>query len=146
MRGTIFLLMKNTRIMFVAPQKAELHPFDLPAVGENQMRVKTRYSMMSTGTENIIFNRSFDPDSTMGQYCPPTAYPFPIGYTSVGTVVEVGAKVENFKVGDRVAGRSEHASESVADAVAASIARSGDAAVAVVPEGPYVIPQYQPAA
>ena len=36
--------------------------------------------------------------------------------------------------------------DSVADAVAASIARSGDAAVAVVPEGPYVIPQYQPAA
>ena len=35
---------------------------------------------------------------------------------------------------------------SVADAVAASVARSGEARVAVVPEGPYVVPKYRPAA
>ncbi len=35
---------------------------------------------------------------------------------------------------------------SIEDAVAASIARSGDHAVAVIPEGPYVIPQYVPQA
>ena len=35
---------------------------------------------------------------------------------------------------------------SVAEALAASVARSGDARVAVVPEGPYVVPKYRPAA
>jgi lactate racemase len=35
---------------------------------------------------------------------------------------------------------------SVDDAIAASIARHGDAAVAIIPEGPYVIPQYQSSA
>ena len=35
---------------------------------------------------------------------------------------------------------------SVADAVRASVARSGDRRVAVIPEGPYVVPRYRPAA
>jgi nickel-dependent lactate racemase len=35
---------------------------------------------------------------------------------------------------------------SVAEAVAASVARTGDQRVAVIPEGPYVVPVYRPAA
>ena len=35
---------------------------------------------------------------------------------------------------------------SVAKAVEASVARSGDRRVAVIPEGPYVVPVYRPAA
>jgi hypothetical protein len=35
---------------------------------------------------------------------------------------------------------------SVAAAVEASVARSGDPRVAVIPEGPYVVPVYRPAA
>jgi hypothetical protein len=34
---------------------------------------------------------------------------------------------------------------SVDDAIAASVARTGDPAVAVIPDGPYVIPYYQAA-
>ena len=36
--------------------------------------------------------------------------------------------------------------DSLTDAIAASIARSNDPAIAVIPEGPYVIPRYAPAA
>jgi hypothetical protein len=36
--------------------------------------------------------------------------------------------------------------ESVGTAVEASVARSGDRRVAVIPEGPYVVPVYRPAA
>jgi hypothetical protein len=32
--------------------------------------------------------------------------------------------------------------DSITDAIAASIARTGDPAVVMIPEGPYVIPQY----
>jgi len=34
---------------------------------------------------------------------------------------------------------------SVEEAVRASVARSGDRHVAIIPEGPYVVPSYQPA-
>ena len=34
--------------------------------------------------------------------------------------------------------------DDLADAVASSIARSGDANVAVIPEGPYVVPRFAP--
>ena len=36
--------------------------------------------------------------------------------------------------------------DSVDDAVRQSVAQTGDSAVAVIPEGPYVVPVYQPAA
>ena len=32
--------------------------------------------------------------------------------------------------------------DSVPDAIRASVARSGDTRIAVIPEGPYVVPQY----
>ena len=39
-----------------------------------------------------------------------------------------------------------HKIDSVADAVRASVKRSGDAHIAVIPEGPYVVPEYRPGA
>ena len=36
--------------------------------------------------------------------------------------------------------------EDVRAAVAASVAKTGDRNVAVIPEGPYVVPQYRPQA
>ena len=35
--------------------------------------------------------------------------PMPMGYSNVGTVIEVGAGVEGFSVGDRVASNGRHA-------------------------------------
>jgi hypothetical protein len=39
-----------------------------------------------------------------------------------------------------------HMVASAADAVRASVARSGERRVAVIPEGPYVVPVHRPAA
>ena len=39
-----------------------------------------------------------------------------------------------------------HRIDSVPDAIRASVRRSGDAHIAVIPEGPYVVPEYHPAA
>jgi hypothetical protein len=36
--------------------------------------------------------------------------------------------------------------ESVPDAIRASVRRSGDEHIAVIPEGPYVVPEYRPGA
>ena len=38
-----------------------------------------------------------------------------------------------------------HTMASVPEAIRASVARSGDAHIAVIPEGPYVVPEYRPA-
>jgi hypothetical protein len=39
-----------------------------------------------------------------------------------------------------------HKMDSVPDAIRASVQRSGDTHIAVIPEGPYVVPEYRPAA
>ncbi|OGA31953.1 MAG: hypothetical protein A3F75_09970 [Betaproteobacteria bacterium RIFCSPLOWO2_12_FULL_64_23] len=39
-----------------------------------------------------------------------------------------------------------HRMDSVPDAIRASVRRSGDARIAVIPEGPYVVPEYRPGA
>ena len=65
---------------------------------------------MSTGTENIVFNRLFDPGTHWDRW---VKYPFYPGYCAVGTVEEVGDGVETVKVGDRVALRSGHGSHAI---------------------------------
>ena len=65
---------------------------------------------MSTGTENIVFNRLFDPGTHWDRW---VKYPFYPGYCAVGTIEEIGEGVETVKVGDRVALRSGHRSHAV---------------------------------
>ncbi len=64
----------------------------LPAVGENEVRVKTAYSGVSIGTEfALIRNKiSWGP------------YPISTGYMATGIVEEAGDAVEGIKPGDRV--------------------------------------------
>jgi threonine dehydrogenase-like Zn-dependent dehydrogenase len=62
---------------------------------------------MSTGTENIVFNRLFDPGTHWDYW---VKYPFYPGYAAVGIVEAVGAKVTTLQIGDRVAFRQGHRS------------------------------------
>ncbi|RYG32430.1 theronine dehydrogenase [bacterium] len=98
------------RLVFNEKQRVETEEFDLPAVGPNEVRVRSHYSLMSTGTENIIFNRLFESGSHWDNWI---KYPFYPGYLNVGEVVGVGAEVKDRKVGDRVAMRRPHASDHV---------------------------------
>ncbi len=66
---------------------------------------------MSTGTENIVFNRIFEPGSHFDNW---VKYPFYPGYTGAGVVEEIGKSVTQLAVGDRVALRSGHSSHAVA--------------------------------
>lgn len=67
--------------------------------------VKTALSLMSTGTESIVFNRLFDPGTHWDTW---VQYPFFPGYCAVGTVVE--SRGSDLKPGDRVTARSPHQS------------------------------------
>lgn len=68
-------------------------------------------SLMSTGTENIVFNRAFDPGTHWERWA--GRYPFYPGYALVGRVDEVGAAVEGLATGVMVACRPPHASLAV---------------------------------
>jgi 2-desacetyl-2-hydroxyethyl bacteriochlorophyllide A dehydrogenase len=95
------------RVTFTGQQQVELQPFSVgePAAGE--VRVCLKLSLMSTGTENIVFNRLFDPGTHWDNW---VKYPFYPGYSSVGVVEAVGPDVKNLKPGDRVATRCGHSS------------------------------------
>jgi 2-desacetyl-2-hydroxyethyl bacteriochlorophyllide A dehydrogenase len=95
------------RVVFTGKQQASLETFSLPAPGPDEVRVRVELSLMSTGTENIVFNRLFDPGTHWDQW---VKYPFYPGYSAVGTVEEVGANVTGLKPGTRVAVRCGHQS------------------------------------
>jgi 2-desacetyl-2-hydroxyethyl bacteriochlorophyllide A dehydrogenase len=101
------------RIVFTGKQEVSLESFTPASVGPNQVGVRSLYSLMSTGTENICFNRLFEPGSHWDGW---VKYPFYPGYSMIGEVAEVGSDVTALKVGDTVALRAAHASWHVTDA------------------------------
>ena len=100
------------RLVFTDKQKVHLEAFELRAPKEDEVLVRTQYSLMSTGTENIVFNRLFDPGTHWDQW---VKYPFYPGYCAVG-VVEIADQAGRYQVGERIVTRTEHRSHSVVNA------------------------------
>lgn len=103
------------RVVFSGKQEVDLESFEVPPPGPEEILIKTTLSLMSTGTENIIFNRLFDPGTHFDEW---VKYPFYPGYSSVGRVQEVGSLVEGFSPGDHVAFRVGHRSHATLKATA----------------------------
>lgn len=78
------------RIVFTDKQRAEVEEFALRAPREGEVVVRTSYSLMSTGTENICFNRNFDPGTHWDAW---VRYPFRPGYLCVGVIEDTGEVV-----------------------------------------------------
>jgi 2-desacetyl-2-hydroxyethyl bacteriochlorophyllide A dehydrogenase len=100
------------RLVFPAKQKVLIEEFDPGKPAKGQVLIRSQLSLMSTGTENIVYNRLFDPGTHWDNW---VKYPFYPGYTSVGLVEAVGEDVTTLKVGDRVAFRQGHRSHAVED-------------------------------
>ncbi|PTY00595.1 theronine dehydrogenase [Spartobacteria bacterium LR76] len=96
-----------SRLVFTGKQQVALEGFTLPDLAPTQVRLRTERTLMSTGTENIVFNRHFDPGTHWDNW---VKYPFHPGYTAVGTVEAVGSEVTTLQPGARVASRTGHAS------------------------------------
>jgi 2-desacetyl-2-hydroxyethyl bacteriochlorophyllide A dehydrogenase len=103
------------RLVFLGKQQVEIEAFDPGLPGKGQVLIRTHLSLMSTGTENIVFNRFFEPGTHWDNW---VKYPFYPGYSSVGTVEAIGEDVAGLKVGQRVAFRLGHRSHAVENAKA----------------------------
>ena len=96
------------RIAFTGKQQVELEQYSNPELEDGKVLVRTLYSLMSTGTENIVFNRLFDEGSHWDEW---VKYPFYPGYSLIGEVAEVASDVTSVHVGDKVALRANHSSQ-----------------------------------
>lgn len=94
--------MKNTlnAIVFEKAGQISLREFPLDDCGPNEIVVRTRYTMVSSGTELRVLS---------GLYGAAERFPLIPGYSFVGEVIAAGGEVRGYRVGDRVSGRQAKA-------------------------------------
>jgi len=82
-------------IIVTKPDTIEIKEIEIPKISPYQALVKT---------EMVAFCNATDSKLISGNFPGVDAFPIALGHENVGIVVEVGSKVENFAVGDRVIG------------------------------------------
>ncbi len=97
--------MQSLNVYFTGPGRVELRHEPVSEPGAGQLLVRSRCSLISSGTECICLERNFEPGTHWDQW---VRYPFAPGYSTVGEVVAVGAGVSDWRVGDRVVLRRPH--------------------------------------
>jgi 2-desacetyl-2-hydroxyethyl bacteriochlorophyllide A dehydrogenase len=104
----------SNRLIFTGQRQVSFIPTDIPAVpGPGQVRIRAVCSLISTGTEGIVFNRLFDAGTHWDNW---VKYPFTPGYSLIAEVEAVGAGVTTVPIGQRVAARLPHVSHAVINA------------------------------
>jgi len=87
-------------VTFTGVNQIAVQETELGDCGPKEIVVRTRYTMVSTGTELRVLG---------GHYGAKDKYPLIPGYSSVGEVISVGAETAGFRVGDRVSCRNPKA-------------------------------------
>ena len=104
--------MKRRAIVFTGKERLETREEELPVLGPGQILVQTVDTLISSGTERIVFTRDFAPGTHWDNW---VKYPFYPGYLMVGRVAAVGPGVTGVKEGSRIAARAGHASHHIFD-------------------------------
>lgn len=88
---------------------AEFRDYEIPELAPSQIRVQTKYAAAKHGTEMAFFKgygisrgQYDDEYKLFRQEAPEFQFPWPLGNTSVGTVVEAGSAVTRYSIGDTV--------------------------------------------
>ena len=99
--------MRNHRLIVPEPFRAEWEESSAPEPGPGEMLIRTRKTLISTGTELTGFTGDFPAGSVWAGYI---KYPWrSAGYSNVGDIVALGPGVSNFEVGQRVCSAGRHA-------------------------------------
>lgn len=91
------------RLCITAPRSATFEEVEMPTCPADGLLVRARLTAISTGTEIRVFR--LIPVDSEGKYLHanvPFEVPTENGYSMVGDVIEIGADVHDFTVGDRV--------------------------------------------
>jgi 2-desacetyl-2-hydroxyethyl bacteriochlorophyllide A dehydrogenase len=86
--------------------QAEWSDLELPEPGPGEALIRTRKTLISTGTELTAYTGDFPPGSVWAGI---VQYPWQPGYSNVGEVVAVGPEVAGYEPGQRVASWGAHA-------------------------------------
>ena len=97
---------KNPTIVFTKPGEVVIEDHEKPSPKKGELSIKTRCTLISTGTELTILSGEFPADSAWSQ-C--VKYPFIPGYNNVGEVIGIGQDVDQNWIGKRVATYGSHA-------------------------------------
>ncbi len=87
-------------VVFTRPRRAEVHDaVRFPEVDDEGVVIRTRYSVISRGTELDLYTNQMHGRGQNAQW-----YPLLPGYMPCGEVIEVGSKVRHLKAGDLAIG------------------------------------------
>ena len=106
--------MTSINIVFTGKQQAELRAEPVADLAPDRVAVRTRVSLISSGTETICYRGESDPGSHWHNW---VRYPFYPGYSNVGEIEQTGSEVTGFAPGDRVFSTSSHHQIAVASGV-----------------------------
>ena len=95
----------NPTVVFTKPKELVIEDRPKPTPEEGQVLIRTRRSLISTGTELTILSGEFPPASAWSNL---GRFPFRAGYSNVGTVVDLGPGVDRDWMGRRVASYTAH--------------------------------------
>lgn len=125
--------MQNSVIRLTGPRQVDFAPYPVDPLGAGQVRIRTRYSGISAGTELTLYRgsnpgltKSWDADQRL--FLERTGEAYPVlgwGYEEVGQVVEVAPDVATPCLGDLVWGIWGHRGEAVLPAGAVTVLPSG---------------------
>ena len=97
--------MESANIVLTGKQRAELLREQAPEAPPGGVLVRTRLSLISTGTECICYRGEMDEGTHWAGW---VKYPFYPGYSNVGEVVALGAGTEGYDIGNRIFSWSQH--------------------------------------
>jgi threonine dehydrogenase-like Zn-dependent dehydrogenase len=96
---------ESLNIVFPEPGRVEVLAEPVPPLQPGEILVRTRRSLISTGTELTALQRDFEDGTFQQSY---VRFPMRIGYGNAGVVEAVADDVKDFMPGDRVASRGKH--------------------------------------
>ncbi len=102
----------NPTVVFTAPRQVEVQDLPVPEPGPGQLLVRTRCTLISTGTELSCLDGLQPRGQRWSEF---GSFPHRPGYSNVGTVVGVGEGVDQAWVGRRVSSWGAHGAYVTAD-------------------------------